>query len=65
MRLTLKLPKAFQNQRDITLHLGVHDGDVLQAWGELEGVSRAIDHFDVNELKVTGDRLVGKKAHFF
>ena len=36
-RLTLSLPKAFRNERDITLHLGVHDGEVLQAWGEFEG----------------------------
>jgi len=59
-RLTLALPDAFRNERDLTLHLGVHNGRVLQAWGELEGVDRVIDHFDVNDLKVTRDRLSGQ-----
>ena len=56
-RLTLTLPKAFRNERDVTLQLGVHDGEVLQAWGKLEGVNRIIDHFDVNELTTAKNRL--------
>ena len=51
--------RFYGSDRDIALHLGVHDGEALQAWGELEGVSRAIDHFDVNDLKVIGDRISG------
>ena len=41
-RLTVNLPKAFRNERDIRLYLGVHDGQVLQVWGELEGVEREL-----------------------
>ncbi len=59
-RLTLMLPKAFRNERDVTLHVGVHDGRVLQVWGELKGVNRIIDHFDVNEMKAGKDRLAGE-----
>lgn len=55
----MNLPKAFRNERNVRLHLGVHNGHVLQLWGELEGVDRIIDHFDVNELKATQNRLAG------
>ncbi|MHC4744381.1 MAG: hypothetical protein ACYS8Z_20910, partial [Planctomycetota bacterium] len=58
-RMKLELPGAFAGQRDITLHLGLHDDEVLQAWGQLEGVSRVIDHFDSIELEAADDRLSG------
>lgn len=57
-RWTLTIEKAVEGH-DIRLHIGLHDGQVLQAWGEVPGHRRLVDLFEHQQLRVKDGRLQG------
>jgi outer membrane protein assembly factor BamB len=58
-RVQLNLPEAVRGQ-DLILHLGIQNGTVLQAWGEIPGQSRAVAVLDQESLQVGPGRLSGQ-----
>ncbi len=60
-RYRLTLPEAMPEGKDITIHLGVQDGEFLQAWGEIPGNRPVVDVFDASGLKLQGNnKLTGQ-----
>ncbi len=57
-RLELTLPDAIDG-RDVTLHFGIQDGRVRQAWGFASGSTRVIDAIDAGKLSWDGRKLSG------
>ncbi len=58
-RLQLNLPEAIRGQ-ELILHLGIHDGVVLQAWAEIPGQTRTVGILGQESLRVSPDRLAGQ-----
>jgi len=59
-RYTMALSKALPGGRTLELNLGLQDGLVVQAWGEISGVRSCIDVVDTSALRARGTRLEGR-----
>lgn len=59
-RHVVHLPKSLPMDNHLELHLGVQDGQIRQAWGEIPGNLRAVDYLDTSRLKLADGKLNGE-----
>ncbi len=59
-RHTLHIPGILRDGSNITLYLGVQDGQIRQAWALLNKFGKLDHRMDWEELKIKGDHLTGR-----